>query len=124
MVKFKHRGDFNKTKAYMITVKKNIKVSDLDKYGREGVAALSEATPKDTGLTAASWEYEVVKEEGRIKIIWSNTNVNDYVNIALILQYGHATGNGSYVQGVDYINPAMAPIFDKIADKAWKEITK
>lgn len=94
----------------------------LEKYGEQGVAALSNATPVDTGLTAASWSYEIIQNDGGVSIIWNNSNVQNHVNIALILQYGHGTRNGGYVQGRDYINPAMRPIFDEMAEKAWKEV--
>lgn len=96
----------------------------LEKYGERGVTALSNATPKDTGLTASSWSYEIIQNGGSISIVWNNSNVQNYVNIALILQYGHGTRNGGYVQGRDYINPAMRPIFDEMADKAWKEVVE
>ena len=88
-----------------------------------GVDALAAATPVDTGKTAASWTYEIEKKNGSYSIVWLNTNVNKYVNIALILQYGHGTRNGGYVKGRDYINPAIQPIFDKIAEDAWREVT-
>lgn len=94
----------------------------LEKCGEQGVAALSNATPVDTGLTAASWSYEIIQNDGGVSIIWNNSNVQNHVNIALILQYGHGTRNGGYVQGRDYINPAMRPIFDEMAEKAWKEV--
>lgn len=96
---------------------------NLEKYAQEGVAALSSATPVDSGLTAASWDYEIVKKKGAISIYWTNSNINAGVPIAVILQYGHGTNNGGYVQGRDYINPAIRPIFDKIAENAWKEVT-
>lgn len=96
----------------------------LEKYGELGVTALSNATPKDTGLTASSWSYEIIQNAGSISIVWNNSNVQNYVNIALILQYGHGTRNGGYVQGRDYINPAMRPIFDEMAERAWKEVVE
>jgi len=96
----------------------------LNKYGDKGVAALAAATPKDTGLTASSWEYQVSKTGTGYSITWNNTNVNNGVNIALILQLGHGTGTGGYVQGVDYINPALASIFEQLADEAWQEVSK
>lgn len=96
----------------------------LEKYGELGVTALSNATPKDTGLTASSWSYEIIQNAGSISIVWNNSNVQNYVNIALILQYGHGTRNGGYVQGRDYINPAMRPIFDEMAEQAWKEVVE
>ena len=98
--------------------------SILKKYGEEGVSALMAATPKDTGLTSTMWGYEIEKTADGWSINWTNDNINNYVNIAVILQYGHGTGTGGYVAGRDYINPAMAPIFDKLADEAWNEVTK
>lgn len=95
----------------------------LDKYGRLGVEYLSSNTPKRSGKTAASWDYDIEERNGDYTIVWTNSNTNQQVNIALILQYGHGTGTGGYVRGIDYINPAMKPIFDNIADDAWKEVT-
>lgn len=100
-----------------------VHLGNLDKYGREGVAALAAATPIDTGNTAGSWVYEIVREAGSASIVFSNTNVVNGENIAILLQYGHGTGTGGYVVGRDYINPAIQPIFDKIANNAWKEVT-
>lgn len=96
----------------------------LNKAGKEGVAALRAATPVEDGTTAAAWTYEIVKESGKISIIWNNTNVVNGRPIAILLQYGHATRNGGYVQGRDYINPALRPIFDKLANDAWKVVTR
>lgn len=96
----------------------------LDKYGKQGVSALSSATPVDSGLTANSWTYEIENKGDQVTIFWGNTNVNKGVNIAVILQYGHGTRNGGYVAGRDYINPAIRPVFDAIANEAWKEVTK
>lgn len=122
-VTFKHRGSFKRTEKFLNFMKGNHNLNVLDKYGREGVEALAAATPKDTGHTAECWTYEIERTDQGIKISWLNTNVNKYVSIALILQHGHATRTGGYVYGRDYINPAIQPIFDKIADKAWKEVT-
>jgi len=94
----------------------------LNKYGRKGVEALSESTPKDTGDTASRWSYEIEFTSEGANLYWKNSNINDGVSIALILQYGHGTGTGGYVQGRDYINPALHPIFDQIAESAWKEV--
>lgn len=124
MIGFKHTGDFSKTLKFLEAVRKNNYKSILDKYGRQGVTALASATPVDSGLTASSWYYEIVNTDGVHKIIWGNSNVVDGVPIAVLLQYGHGTRNGGYVQGYDYINPAIQPIFDKIADEAWREVTK
>lgn len=122
-IAFRHRGNFDKTSKFL---KKNRKwtLPDLSVFGEEGVVALSAATPVDTGKTAGSWYYRIVQTEGQVSIQWLNSNVVDGVPIAVILQYGHGTGTGGYVQGRDYINPVMRPIFDKIAERAWKEVTK
>lgn len=124
MIKFKVTGDFSKTINSLKALKDFIKKGNLNKYGDMGVAALRAATPKRTGKTAESWNYEIDVVDGKVSIYWTNDNINENVNIAVILQYGHGTKNGGYVQGRDYINPAMQPIFDEIADKAWKEVIK
>ena len=124
MIRFRHKGDFSKLTSYFEKVKKTVRLSTLDKYGRQGVEALSSATPIDTGETANSWYYEVTSENGIVKISFNNRNVQNGVPIAIILQYGHGTNNGGWVEGRDYINPAIQPLFDKIADEAWKEVTK
>lgn len=124
MITFRQKGDFSKTYKYFNRLKENLKLSDLDKYGKEGVAALSSATPIDTGKTASCWEYEIIHRKGSTSITFKNTNINNGVPIAIILQYGHGTRNGGYVQGRDYINPAIRPIFDRISKDAWEEITK
>ena len=124
MISFRQKGDFSKLTSFLEKVKQIVRISDLDKYGKEGVAALMSATPKDTGLTAKSWSYEIIRSSGNVKIVWNNSNIQNGVPIAVILQYGHGTKNGGYVQGRDYINPAIQPIFDKIAKEAWKEVIK
>lgn len=124
MISFRQKGDFSKLTRYFERVKKTARLSILDKYGREGVAALSSATPVDSGETASSWYYEVTNENGSAAISFYNSNVNQGVPIAIILQYGHGTGTGGWVEGRDYINPAIQPIFDEIVDAAWKEVTK
>lgn len=124
MISFKQKGDFSKLTKFLVQAKENVKISDLDKYGKEGVKALSAATPVDTGKTASSWEYEIVRNRESIEIIWKNTNIQNGVPIAIILQYGHAAKNGSWVQGRNYINPAIRPIFDSIAKEAWREVAK
>lgn len=124
MIEFSMKGSFDKTFAFL---KRNRKLNtkDFEKFGQMGVEALREATPKDTGLTADSWYYEITNKDGKLVIQWLNSNVVDgWCNIAIMLQYGHATGNGGYVEGIDYINPALRPIFDKIAKHAWREVTK
>lgn len=124
MIGFRHKGDFSKLSSYFERVKEAAKIGVLDKYGREGVAALSSATPVDTGLTASSWSYEIKRQNGSVSLIFNNSNINNGVPIAIILQYGHGTSTGGWVQGRDYINPAVQPIFDRIAQEAWKEVTK
>lgn len=124
MVSFRQKGDFSKANKYFMKVKDVAKLTNLDKYGREGVAALASATPVDTGVTANSWTYKIQRQNGSVTISFHNTNINKGVPIAIILQYGHGTRNGGWVEGRDYINPAIRPIFDKIADTAWKEVTK
>lgn len=124
MITFRQKGDFSKLTRYLEKVKSAVKLSDLDKYGKEGVAALASATPVDTGLTASSWLYEIKHQNGRVSITFKNSNIQNGVPIAIILQYGHGTRNGGWVQGRDYINPAIQPIFDKIANDAWREVTK
>jgi hypothetical protein len=122
IIVFKQKGNFKKTRKFLKRCS-NLQLNDLlDQYGKEGVEALARATPKDTGKTAASWSYAVHKSDGRITITWSNSNIVDGVPIAVILQYGHGTRNGGYVEGVDYINPAMRPIFERIAQRAWGEV--
>ena len=125
MISFRQKGDFSKLTGYLEKVKHVIRVADLDKYGRQGVAALASATPVDTGKTAASWSYEVVyQDDGSATLTFNNSNIQNGVPIAIILQYGHGTGTGGWVQGRDYINPAIQPIFDQIANDAWREVTK
>lgn len=124
MIKFRHKGDFSKFSRYLEKVKEAVRLGDLDKYGREGVAALASATPVDTGQTANSWYYTIVRKNGSVSIEFSNSNIQNGVPIAVILQYGHGTRNGGWVQGRDYINPAIQPIFDRIANDAWREVTK
>ena len=124
MISFRHKGDFSKADRYLEKLKESVKLGVLDKYGRAGVAALSSATPVDTGLTANSWFYEIEHSSGSDKIVFNNSNIQNGVPIAIILQYGHGTGTGGWVEGRDYINPAIQPIFDEIANKAWREVTK
>ena len=123
MISFRQKGDFSKLNRYFERLKGVARLSILDKYGREGVAALSSATPVDSGETAKSWSYEIKHDNGSASITFSNSNINEGVPIAIILQYGHGTGTGGWVEGRDYINPAIQPIFDKIVDDAWKEVT-
>lgn len=119
----KHRGDFKHLEAFFKSAQ-NLTVREiLEKYGEIGVEALQKYTPKKTGKTASSWAYKVTKTRDGYRINWLNTNVNKGVNIAVIIQTGHATGTGGYVQGVDYLNPTLGPIFQHIADNVWKEVT-
>ena len=124
MISFRQKGDFSKLDRYFERVKEAARLSVLDKYGREGVAALESATPKDSGETASSWYYRIEHNKGFSSIGFYNSNVNKGVLIAIILQYGHGTGTGGWVEGRDYINPAIQPIFDRIVDDAWKEVPK
>ena len=124
MISFRQKGDFSKLDRFFERAKEVARLSILDKYGREGVAALSSATPVDSGKTANLWYYKISHGDGTAKITFANSNVNKGVPIAIILQYGHATGTGGWVEGRDYINPAIQPIFDKIVDEAWKAVTK
>ena len=121
-ISFSSKGDFSKTIKFLNKVK-NVKINNiLSKYGKIGVNALSQATPKDSGVTSRSWNYKIEVNNDNASIVWYNTNVVKGVNIAVILQYGHGTRNGGWIEGRDYINPAMKPIFDKIADQVWKEV--
>ena len=124
MITFRQKGDFSKLSRYLEKVKEAAKVGVLDKYGQAGVAALSSATPVESGLTSQSWYYEIEHTKSSAVIRFLNSNVNKGVPIAIILQYGHGTGTGGWVEGRDYINPAIQPIFDNIAEDAWKEVTK
>lgn len=120
---FTHKGNFKKTEKLLKKSLGKDYRSVLEKFAQQGVRALSAATPVDTGVTAASWSYGIIQNEGSLSVIWKNSNVQKGVNIALLLQYGHGTRNGGYVIGRDYINPALKPLFDAMADAAWKEVT-
>lgn len=122
-VKFEVSGGFTKTERFLNRMKRREYLNVLDEFGRDGVQALRNATPVDSGATAEAWHYEIKRTRNYTEIVWTNSNINDGVPIAVILQYGHGTGTGGYVQGRDYINPAIRPIFDKIAEKAWKVVT-
>lgn len=123
-ISFKHTGNFSKTLQFLNLVTSRNYLNKLNKYGLEGVEALAKVTPKRTGLTAASWTYKITEENGKITMSWFNTNVKNGVQIAVILDYGHGTGRGTYVQGRHYISPAIQPVFDRIANDVWKEVTK
>ena len=124
MISFRHKGDFSKTSQFLKRAKEVDISRILDKYGREGVAALASATPVDSGRTADSWYYTIERSNGSAAIQFSNSHINKGVPIAIILQYGHGTGTGGWVQGRDYINPAIQPVFDRIVSEAWREVTK
>lgn len=125
MITFTQKGDFSLTNRWLHRMSTKEFLNKLDTYGQMGVDALSAATPVRTGLTASSWEYKVVKPLfGKAKIEWSNSNVNKGVPIAVIIQYGHGTGTGAYVEGIDYVNPAMKPVFDEIANNIWEEVIR
>lgn len=124
MITLKQKGDFSKVTGYLERVREVAKAGVLDKYGREGVAALAAATPVDTGKTASSWYYKVENKNGSATLSFFNSNIQNGVPIAIILQHGHGTGTGGWVPGRDYINPAIKPIFDKIANEVWREVTK
>jgi hypothetical protein len=122
-VKFEVSGGFTKTERFLNRMKRHEYLNVLDEFGRDGVQALRNATPVDSGATAEAWDYEIKRTRNYTEIVWTNSNINDGVPIAVILQYGHGTGTGGYVQGRDYINPAIRPVFDKIAEKVWKVVT-
>lgn len=124
MISFREKGNFNRTRKYLGKLYDGIDENMLKYYGDKGVKVLSDATPIDTGLTAKSWYYEITKTEGSVSISFYNSNIQNGVPIAIILQYGHGTRNGGWVEGRDYINPSIQPIFDEIANNAWKEVTK
>lgn len=122
MITFEQKGNFKKVDSFLEKMLEIGKFGFLDKYGRKGVQALSDATPIDTGETAHSWSYEIVRENNTVSLVFSNNHIEDGVNIAVILQYGHGTGTGGWVEGKDYINPAIQPIFDEILREALKEL--
>lgn len=124
MIGFKTRGDYSKTEAYLRKLRSTSYTSIADKYGKIGTAALAKYTPVDTGKTASSWYYRIDQGDGVIKIVYCNSNINKNVSIAMILQYGHGTGTGGWVEGRDYINPALRPVFDAFAKEAWEEVSK
>ena len=124
MIKFRQKGDFSKVTKYFEKLKEADRFRLLDKYGRDGVAALASATPVDSGLTAQSWYYKIETKNGTSRVSFHNSNVQNGVSIAIILQYGHGTRNGGWVEGRDYIDPAIQPVFDQIVEHAWREVTK
>lgn len=124
MIKITQKGDFSKVEMFLERLKEGFNKSIFDKYGRMGVEALRGATPVDTGLTASSWSYQINYSSNSVTIEFHNSHINKHVNIALILQYGHGTGTGGWVEGRDYINPALQPIFDQMAEEAWREVVQ
>lgn len=124
MIRFRQKGDFSKLTRFLEKAKEVVHLGDLDQFGRAGVAALASATPVDSGETARSWHYEISNKKGSVTISFHNSNIQNGVPIAIILQYGHGTGTGGWVEGRDYITPAIQPIFDQIAAEAWKEVTR
>lgn len=123
MIKFRQKGDFSKTMNFLKRINK-VTIKDLEKYGEEGVKALASVTPKRTGKTANSWYYEIKVKDGSTTINFCNSNIQNGIPIAIILQYGHGTNNGGWVEGIDYINPVIQPIFEELANRAWKEVIK
>lgn len=123
MITLRSKGDFSKATNYFQRLLQTMKLGILDKYGRLGVQALSSATPVESGKTASSWSYEISQSGSGATITFNNSNVNKGVNIAIILQEGHGTGTGGYVAGIDYINPAIQPVFEQLANDLWKEVT-
>lgn len=124
MISFRHKGDFSKTTTFLKRAQKGVDPNILDKYGQAGVAALASVTPMDTGKTANSWYYKVSQKKDSVSIGFYNSNIQNGVLVAILLQYGHGTQNGGWVQGQDYINPAIKPVFDNIVRDAWREVTK
>ena len=124
LMQWKSTGDFLKVEGFLNKIKSGLMLIDFNKFGREGVKALSAATPYETGKTASSWYYKIDQQPEKVIISFCNSNVNKGVPIAVILQYGHGTRNGGWVEGRDYINPALRPVFDKILSDAWKAVTK
>ena len=124
MISFTHKGDFSKLTRYLEKSKEVFNNGIFDKYGKAGLEALASATPKDTGLTASSWYYEIEHSKNRITISFKNSNIQDGAPIAILLQYGHGTKNGGWVEGRDYINPAIRPVFEKLAKESWEVVTK
>lgn len=122
MITFSSKGDFSKADTYFKRVIEAARIGVLDKYGAEGVRALAANTPTESGKTAASWGYEIVRGKDQVRIIFTNSNINKGFPVAIMLQYGHGTGTGGWVEGRDYINPAIQPVFDRLAADAWKEV--
>ena len=124
LIKFKYRGNFKKTEKYFKRIGEGDYFEGIKRFAEEGTVALIKATPVDTGKTASSWSYTIKRSKEGVSISWNNSNVNKGVNIAVIIQYGHGTSSGYYVEGIDYINPALKPVFESIAKSVWREVTK
>lgn len=125
MITFKSKGDFSRTNKFLNFITQARLYASADVYAKRGVEALKQATPKDTGKTAESWNYTISRKPGKVTITWTNSNLDENgTPIAILLQYGHAMKDGYYFQGQDYINPAIRPIFDAITDSIWNEVTK
>jgi hypothetical protein len=124
MITLKQKGNFDKLTSFLERIKEPFNMGILNKYGMKGVEALREATPKDTGKTSESWSYKITRENDIVKLSFLNSNRNQDVPIAIILQYGHGTKNGGWVEGIDYINPAIQPLFEELAKEIWKEVSK
>ena len=123
-ITFRHYGKFERMEKFLNGLNKSVIQAILEKYGQEGVSALSAATPKDTGLTSQSWGYKITANKDRYNLIWTNSNESEGIPIVVLIQYGHGTGSGGFVQGRDFINPAIRPILDRIAEELSKEVTK
>lgn len=124
MISFRQKGNFSRLTHFLEKTKEVVHLGCLDAYGRKGVAALKSATPVDTGCTSNSWYYKIEHTRGSATITFYNSNIQNGVPIAIILQYGHGTGNGGWVEGLDYINPAILPVFNELANEAWREVTR
>lgn len=123
-IRFQQKGNFSKTYKFLNNAQKHTYIKAMEKYGKRGVEELKKVTPKRTGLTADSWDYKIEEKNGYIRISWVNTNIQNGINIAILIRYGHGTRNGGYVTGVDYISPSLGPIFQEMADAAWEEVTQ
>lgn len=118
------RGSITNTMGFLKRILNRSYLQNLEHYGELGVKALSSATPKKTGLTADSWQYHIEVDGTKTRLVWTNSNTVDGVNVAILLQYGHGTRNGGYVEGIDFINPAMRPVFQGFSDELWREVMK
>lgn len=123
MIRITSKGEWKKTNKFLERCLNLIKLGKLDEYGRLGVEALSNATPRDSGETASSWYYRIVRDKRGVSIEWLNSSQNEGIPIVILLQYGHGFHNGGYYEGLDFINPALRPVFEEIAENAWRELT-